>query len=151
MLMSNKEDYLNSTKTFLMRDLKLKKNSALLITYLSLCGMVGLLGVSHIIHPLYAFIASSFFIVVVWVRYFFHTKWHTEYRSYDFNELVGCLKAHHKSQLIRSFKIFHLVAITLIVVLNILNDTKTLFELTEVCFISICSATVVFCTHKSLK
>lgn len=133
---------------YVARCISIKKTNFYIATYLNL-----LLFVSLLVLPLQIpllFLVAGFILtnMVCYVRFIFHRKWYREYIVSSNQIKVGELKSFQKQQSIRSVIFFTLCLIGLNILLNLLNDSKTVEALIEVFYLSLIASSVFLATHK---
>lgn len=130
------------------RYISIKKTNFYIATYLNILLFVSLL-VLPIQIPL-LFLVAGFILtnIVSYVRFSFYRKWYKEYAHSSNPIKVSELKSFQKQQSTRSVIFFTVCLIGLNVLLNLLNDSKTVEALIEVFYLSLIASSVFFATHK---
>lgn len=136
---------------YFKRLISLKKINLYIELYVNLIFFV-LVVISVIKIPmLFALVGYFMLNLIVVVRYMFYKKW---YREYDNKGLVSCvadLKAFQSSQLKRAVILFIVFFVGLNLLLNLVNDSKTVEAVIEVAYLSFISASIFFATHKCFE
>ncbi len=130
------------------RFISIKKTNFYIATYLNLLIFVSLLVLSIKIPLL--FLVAGFVLtnMVSYVRFIFYRKWYREYAHSSNPIKASELKKFQERQSIRSVIFFIVCLIGLNVLLNLLNDSKTIDAFIEVFYLSLIASSVFFATHK---
>lgn len=136
---------------YLLRLLKIKKYYLYLAVFLNTGFLLYLLNFPQIISPFFTILGCGFITIVSLSRYFFYKKWFAEYDDLWASGHNENYRLFISTQFKRSSLLFVLWFCVLNILLNIVNDTQSLFAFLEISYLALVTSFVVFSTHKCFK